>query len=53
MRTFEYDMFASRLHSVVNNQNRDTINLNCVFYSYIKKNINYGLVIILRLGFCH
>ena len=23
----------------------------CVFYSYIKKNVNYGLVIIIR--FCH
>ena len=37
MRTFEYDMFASRLHSVVNNQNRDTINLNCVFTVILKK----------------
>ena len=37
MRTFEYDMFASRLHSVVNNQNRDTFNLNCVFTVILEK----------------
>ena len=50
-------MFASRLHPLVNNlcvvlQNGYKIRfLNVLFYSYIKKNVNYRLVIIIRV--CH
>ena len=43
-------MLASRLHRLVNNlcvvlpKRRSNLILNGGFYSYIKKNVNYGLV---------
>ena len=56
MRTFEYG-FASRLHRPVNNlcvvfaKTEIKSDFKICFYSFIKKNVNHGLVIIIRV--CH
>ena len=61
MRTFKYvsNMFASKLHCLVNNlcvvlpkrRGNQILNVSFTVTMYIKKIVNYGVVIIIR--FCH
>ena len=55
MRTFEYVCFKIALSSkqalCCFAETEIKSDFKCVFYSYIEKFVNYGLVIIIR--FCH